>query len=182
MVAVVTMPFQTDWTVDDLDRLPDDGLQYELLDGLLLVTPAPIPDHQRMSRGIFRLLDVACVPLYEVFFAPLDWRPDRRTSLQPDVLVVARADVGPKNIQLPLALAVEVLSPSTRRKDLLLKHSKYEESGIGAYWVLDPKGPSITAFELVHGAYEEVGRAAGDEELRLEQPYPVSVVPVRLLD
>lgn len=182
MVAVVAMPFQTEWTVDDLDRLPDDGLQYELLDGLLLVTPAPIPDHQRMSRGIFRLLDAACVEPFEVFFAPLDWRPDRRTSLQPDVLVVPRADVGPKNIQLPLALAVEVLSPSTRRKDLMLKHAKYEESGIGSYWVLDPRGPSIVAYELIDGRYLDVGQAVGEEALELRRPYPVMVVPGRLLD
>ena len=110
-----------DWTVDDLDQVPDDGLQYELLDGMLLVTPAPVPDHQRFARGVFRILDEACpYDRFEVFFAPIDWQPDLRTSLQPDVLVVAKDRIGAKNITEPLALAVEVLSPSTRRKDMVL--------------------------------------------------------------
>jgi len=181
MTRMVAMRYGTEWTVDDLDRLPDDGLQYELLDGLLLVTPAPIPDHQRMARGAFLALYDACVPPYEVFFAPLDWRPDRWTSLQPDLLVVPTTDVGDKNIQLPLALAVEVLSPSTRRKDLVLKHGKYADAGVGSYWVLDPRVPSIVAYDLRDGAYDEAGRAEGDQELTLLRPYPVRVVPSQLL-
>src|SRR5699024_10768533 len=73
-----------EWTVNDLDLLPDDGLQYELLDGLLLVSPAPVPVHQRVITRLLVLLHAACPPGYEVFTAPLDWRPDQRTSLQPD--------------------------------------------------------------------------------------------------
>ena len=53
--------------------MPDDGLQYELLDGLLLVTPAAVPNHQRFARGIFLTLHSACPAGLEVFFAPLDW-------------------------------------------------------------------------------------------------------------
>jgi Uma2 family endonuclease len=181
MATMTVMPRESrDWTVDDLDALPDDGLQYELLDGILLVTPAPVPLHQRVARGLFRLLDDRCPDDLEVFFAPLDWRPDRRTSLQPDVLVVRRADVGVKNIQLPLLLAVEVLSPSTRRKDIVLKRSKYEDAGIASYWVVDPEEPSIVAWDLRDGRYVEIGRAVGDERLPLDQPYPVVVVPAAL--
>jgi Uma2 family endonuclease len=68
----------------------------------------------------------------KVFVAPLDWRPDHRTSLQPDVLVVRRDEIGAKNITQPLALAVEVISPSTRRKDQLFKFSKYADSGVAS--------------------------------------------------
>ena len=74
-----------------------------------------------------------------------------------------RADVGVKNIQLPLLLAVEVLSPSTRRKDIVLKRSKYEDAGIASYWVVDPEEPSIVAWELRDGRYVEIGRAVDDE-------------------
>lgn len=198
MVAVTTAPFVptgTDWTVDDLDRLreamagaaeahgSDDTLQYELLDGLLLITASPVTAHQRMARGIFLLLHGARVQPYEVFFGPLDWRPDDRTALQPDVLVVAREDLGRSGVELrPLALAVEVLSRSTRGKDRLLKFERYERGAIGAYWLLDPDERSIVAFELERGRYVEVGRARGDEALELTRPYPVTVVPGRLLD
>ncbi len=121
-----------EWTVDDLDRVLDDGLQYELLDGLLLVTPAPVVLHQRAIGNLYLLLRSACPAGFEVFLAPVDWRPDVRTSLQPDLLVVRDEDVGVKNVTAPLVLAVEVLSASTRRNDQVLKRSKYEDSGVGS--------------------------------------------------
>ena len=89
MTSMAVMPRASDdWTVDDLEALPDDGLQYELLDGILLVTPAPIPIHQGALGELFVLLRAACPTHLKVFVAPLDWQPDRRTSLQPDVLVI----------------------------------------------------------------------------------------------
>lgn len=185
MATMTAMPQGAqDWTVDDLDRLPDDGLQYELLDGLLLVTPAPVPLHQRAIGRLFLLLEAACPPWMEVFFSPLDWRPDRFTSLQPDLLVVRNEDVGPKNVTEPLQLAVEVLSPSTRRKDLMLKHSKYRDAGVIAYWVFDPDptGPSLTAFDLDGGDYVVATQAGGDEIVLLRRPFEVEVTPTRLIE
>ena len=52
-----------------------------------------------------------------------------------------------------LVLAVEVLSPSTRRKDQVLKRAKYEESGVQSYWIVDPEEPSLLALDLVEGRY-----------------------------
>jgi Uma2 family endonuclease len=170
-----------EWTVDDLDRLPDDGLQYELLDGLLLVTPAPVLAHQRSIGNLYLLLRAACPPGYEVFLSPVDWRPDLRTSLQPDLLVVRTEDVAIKNITAPLVLAVEVLSPSTRRKDLLLKRSKYEESGVQSYWVLDPAEPSLLALDLRGGAYVTSAHVRGAEHAALSTPFPVEIVPADLV-
>ncbi|WP_413452856.1 Uma2 family endonuclease [Georgenia phoenicis] len=171
-----------EWTVDDLDRLPDDGLQYELLDGLLLVTPAPVLAHQRAIGNLYVVLRAACPPGYEVFLSPVDWRPDRRTSLQPDLLVVRNEDVEVKNITAPLVLAVEVLSPSTRRKDLLLKRSKYEESGVQSYWVVDPAEPSLLALDLDDdGGYVTTAHARGADRAALTAPFPVDVVPAELV-
>jgi Uma2 family endonuclease len=182
MTTMTVMPRESrDWTVDDLDLLPDDGLQYELLDGLLLVTPAPIPVHQRAIGRLLVLLYAACPPGFEAFVAPLDWRPDPRTSLQPDVLVVAKDRIGPKNITEPLALAVEVLSPSTRRKDMVLKRSKYEDAGVASYWIVDPVVPSFVAYDLVAGSYVEVARANGSDAAEVTLPFPVSGVPSTLV-
>jgi Uma2 family endonuclease len=181
MTSMPVMPRESrDWTVDDLDLLPDDGLQYELLDGLLLVTPAPIKIHQRIAGQLYLILAPACPSGMEVFFAPVDWQPDRRTSLQPDLLVVSDEDTGVNNVTLPLVLAVEILSPSTRRKDLVLKRSKYEDVGVASYWVVDPEQPSVTALKLQDGRYAEVGRAVGEQELRLERPFGVTIVPAAL--
>lgn len=183
MGTMAVMPRAShDWTVDDLATLPDDGLQYELLDGILLVTPAPVPAHQAVAGELYKILDAACPKHLKVFFAPLDWQPDRRTSLQPDLLVVAREDIGSAKVTAPLALAVEVLSPSTRRKDQVLKFSKYADSGVASYWIVDPEVPSLAAYDLVDGAYLQAGRAAGAEALERDRPFPVTVRPADLLD
>ena len=170
-----------DWTVRDLEQLPDDGLQYELLDGVLLVSPAPIPRHQRAVGEMFLLLHRACPPELEVFLAPLDWQPDERTSLQPDLLVVRRDLIGEKNLTDRLELAVEVLSPSTRRKDLVLKYSKYADAGVASYWVVDPQAPSITAWDLVDGGYQPAGEAPGEQAVTRHRPSPVTVPPADLI-
>jgi Uma2 family endonuclease len=184
MSVMAVMPRDhNDWTVEDLDLLPDDGLQYELLDGVLLVSPAPVMVHQRAVLRLALLLNAACPPLgMEVFIAPLDWQPDIRTSLQPDVLVARDEDVEAKNIRKPLMLAVEVLSPSTRRKDQVLKRSKYEDVGIASFWVLDPDEPSIVVHDLIDGRYVETGRAVGATELQVQRPFPLVIVPSALVN
>lgn len=172
------------WTVDDLDGLPeDDGLRYELIDGALVVSPSPRPKHQRVSRELFLVLHGACPPGLELFFAPLDWQPDQWNSLEPDLLVVAKDDVVEGPLTRPLRLAVEILSPSSRLRDTKLKYAKYAEGGVASYWIVDPDGgPSIVAYDLVDGEYVEVARGSGDDEVRLERPYPVTVRPAGLLD
>jgi Uma2 family endonuclease len=179
---MAVMPRVTDnWTVDDLDQLPDDGLRYELVDGMLLVSPAPTPIHQRAAARLFLALEAACPPGLEVFFAPLDWQPDRRNSLEPDLLVVAQEDIGEQLITAPLRLAVEVMSPSSRLRDTTLKFVKYAEGGVESYWIVDPSKPSIVAYDLRDGEYVEVAQAGGDDTVTLRQPYEVSIVPSALV-
>ncbi len=112
MTEVTVLPRRGDWTVADLADLPDDGLRYELVDGTLLVSPAPAKRHQRCVGRLYLLLTAACPPDLEVFLAPTDYQPTLRRSLQPDLLVVRRDDPGEQAVTTPLALAVEVLSPS----------------------------------------------------------------------
>ena len=133
MTTMTVMPIgAAEWTVDDLDQLPDDGLRYELLDGILLVSPAPTRRHQRAVLQLGLVLQAACPPELEVLVAPLDWRPDRKTSLQPDVLVLGNRDLTSTAAEA-MILAVEVLSPSSRRKDAIYKRSKYEDEGVANY-------------------------------------------------
>jgi Uma2 family endonuclease len=180
MTTMPVMPPGDEWTIDDLIDLPDDGLQYELADGVLLVTPAPRPRHQRASRRLLVLLDRLVPDDMEVFFAPLDFQPTRIRSLQPDLLVVRRSDVRELNITAPLLLAVEVLSPSTRAKDLILKKGLYEDSGVSSYWVLDPDEESLVAWDLVDGRYVETARVRGEEVFTTDRPFPLTT-PVATL-
>jgi Uma2 family endonuclease len=179
---MTVMPRDHEWTVADLAHTPDDGLRYELVDGVLLVSAAPSDLHQIVLGELYVLLRAACPPEARVMLAPTDFQPTHRRSLQPDLLVAWRRDVGPTPITAPLLLAVEVLSPSTRSVDLLLKRGLYAESGVAAYWIVDPEVPSVQAWQLVEGSYVDAGSAEGSQVLRREEPFRVSVVPQELLD
>lgn len=119
--------------------------------------------------------------------APFEWRGSERTALQPDVLVARRTDLlaveGGKFLDEPPVLAVEVLSPSSRRIDRLSKLSAYEEAGIASYWLVDPdpEQPSVVAMDLVDGRYVEVGHPVGQQEWRSERPFAVTVRPADLV-
>ncbi|SEE63320.1 Endonuclease, Uma2 family (restriction endonuclease fold) [Jiangella alba] len=165
----------------ELDAMPDDGRRHELLDGMLLVTPAPTGMHQVAVIRLARLLGDSCPPGLEAIVAPFDVALAKDTVLQPDVLVAPWEDVIKRELSGPPLLAVEVLSPSTRRYDLLLKRSRYEAAGTPSYWVVDPDEPSVIAWELRDGAYADAGRASGDDALELTRPYPVRVVPAALV-
>ena len=144
---------------DDYAALPDDGRRYEVLDGVLVVSPAPVPWHQTVSRRIqFALYaQLELTGCGEIYDAPIDVILSPHDILQPD-LVYVRADqaalVTHRAIEGPPALVVEVLSPSTRRRDLRDKRAIYERCGVERYWVVDPEAGRIEGFRLVNGTYE----------------------------
>jgi Uma2 family endonuclease len=178
----VALPWGVSLTEDDLGALPNDGHRYEILDGALLVTPAPNLRHQRCVTRLVVLLEGARLPGHEVLTAPFDVRLSRITVLQPDLLVAHKADFTPARLEGPPILAVEVLSPSTRRIDTSLKRLAYEAAGVPAYWLVDPDVPSLTVLELQGDHYVERATVAGNAELHATVPFPLNVVPARLLD
>lgn len=168
-------------TYEDLETLPQDGLRYELVDGSLLVTPAPSVRHQNCVARLLVALVAAAPPDVQVLPAPLDWKVSEGTCFQPDVLVARRADVGPDRLERAPLLCIEVLSPSTRLVDLELKRAAYAREGVPDYWVVDPDVPSVVALHLGEGRYGEAATATGDVALRAHSPFPVVVVPADLL-
>src|ERR1700694_5368119 len=113
-------------TYEDYVLFPEDGLCHELIDGEHYVSPAPYTLHQRIVVRLVRVLgnfaaDTGCG---EVLVAPTDLVLSPYDVVQPDVLFVSRERlhvIEKKFLSGPPDLAVEVLSPSTRRKDLDLK-------------------------------------------------------------
>ena len=167
-------------TRDDLDRIPDDGHRYELIDGALIMTPAPAPEHQRAVAALYRLLFAAAPPELEVLFAPLDVVLSDDTVIQPDVLVAHRDHFTERDLPMAPLLAIEVLSPSTKGVDLKLKWAKLEAAGCAAYWVVDTDTPSLIVWEMQDGAYAQVAKVAGDEAAHLTVPFDETVVPAGL--
>jgi Uma2 family endonuclease len=92
-MSVMAVPAGRPFTVDDLESMPDDGHRYELIDGVLLVSPVPSLAHQEAAGMLYVLLRSACPPDLHVVIAPFEWRPSDATGIQPDVLVARRADL-----------------------------------------------------------------------------------------
>ncbi|TSD53677.1 Uma2 family endonuclease [Aeromicrobium piscarium] len=179
---VLGLPRGRALTREDLDAMPDDGHRYELIDGVLLVSPAPRPVHQRVLRELLFALDRVMPEDHEVLFAPLDVVLAEDTVIQPDLLVAPRAAFTERDLPAAPLLAVEVLSPSTRNIDLLLKKERLQRAGCAHYWVVDPDVPSVTAWTLIDGEYAEVARAAGAERFEVVEPLALSLVPSELID
>ena len=131
------------WTRVDVLALPDDGNRYELIDGELLVTPAPRPAHQRAVLALYDRLKpyVERNRLGAVTLAPADLHFGRRYVSQPDLFVEPETDrrklLDWRDYGVPIFIA-EVLSPSTGRGDRTVKRPAYQRAGVGEYWIIDP--------------------------------------------
>jgi Uma2 family endonuclease len=171
-----------EFTLVDLDSLPDDGMRYELVDGQLLVTPTPPLVHQTAVLQLAVDLRKACPEQLKVFLGPLDFQPTMRRSMQPDILVCRLEDIGPRAVERSLVLAVEVVSPPTRMTDLLLKRAIYEDAAVDSYWIFDPEDAVLTVLELENGRYVERAVVRADEAFEAELPFGVRVVPAELVE
>ncbi len=165
------------FTVDDLEAMPDDGNRYELIDGMLLVSPAPGRPHQKLAYELYGVLAAACPDEFDVLGAPFAVRPSTTTELQPDLLVGRDEDFTDKLLPAAPVLAVEVLSPSSVINDLNNKKAAYQRVGVQSYWVIDPGEPSMVVFELDDaGIYQQVAEVKGDDPYEARLPFPVTVV------
>ncbi len=130
-------------TIEELLALPDDGLRHELLDGEHVVTPAPMPRHQRLLGELHLALRAAISQRddVEVLFSPADIRLGPRTLVQPDLFIVQSAPASRfrdwADAPTPL-LAIEILSPTTASRDRGKKRRLYLGAGVEEYWIVDP--------------------------------------------
>jgi Uma2 family endonuclease len=132
-----------------LEANPDEYRRHELIDGVLYVTPAPIPRHQRvldlLNRALARYEDAhggLLLPGAGVYH-------DERNYVIPDTLYFRAGNLGEvseRRITGPPDLVVEVSSDSTRRRDLTVKRRYYERTGVGEYWFVDLRTDTV----LVH--------------------------------
>lgn len=177
----MALPWGARLTEHHLAGMPDDGHRYELIDGVLLVTPAPNLAHQTCVGSLLGLLRAARPPGHRVLMAPFDVRLSEFTVVQPDVLVARERDLTEARLEGAPVLAVEVRSPSTSRIDLGTKRLTYEAAGVPAYWLVEPDVPSLTVLHLEEGRYVEHAAVTGGEAYDADFPFPVTVVPSQLL-
>ncbi|GAA3906962.1 Uma2 family endonuclease [Actinoplanes auranticolor] len=175
MTAAVHLSDKRDWTVDDVASLPED-LHYELINGRLALTPAPMPIHSFIARMTANALDVNC---------PDGLMPgedssvliDSRNEPRPDVLVMRETGANRSPVlAADVVLVVEVVSPSSAVSDRHEKAQLYAYAGIPAYWIIDPLAERITLTELLLGAggsYQQ--RLQTDGLLTIARPWEVTL-------
>ena len=142
-----------EYTLDDYYALPDER-RVELIDGVFYDMSAPAVIHQKIL-GELHLLFRECTDAHEgeceVYLAPCDVRldMDNKTMVQPDLLVICKEyDLGAKRFEGAPDLVLEILSPSTRSKDMLLKLYKYQNAGVKEYWIVDPDHETILVYDF----------------------------------
>ena len=141
------------FTADDLWETPEDGNRYEVIDGELYVTPAPLEPHQKAATGLVGYLwpYVHQRRIGAVYAAPLAVVLDEENAVQPDLVYVSRERQGIV-VERGLAgvpdLVVEVLSQRTQARDRGVKMKRYATADIPHYWIVDPGARTIEAYRL----------------------------------
>jgi Uma2 family endonuclease len=178
------VPPTAGWTVDDLYRLPDTGVRYELFDGSLLASPAPALRHVRAATLLRDLL---------LAQAPRDFKiaqdagltvHGRRTYFIPDICVVRAVSLDKDADQLDqddVLLAVEVLSPSNPGNDLVLKRHYYAAGGVPQYWIVDPEYRKLTVLTLDGDSYSDRAVVEPGRIWQSEEPFPLAIDPADFL-
>ncbi len=166
----VAGPDQGKWTYEAYRALPDDGRRYEVVRGVLYMAPSPNRWHQKAVGRIFRYLSdfIEDKGLGEVYMAPYDVMLNKKTIVQPDVLVVLNKHLERITDDCVIGapdLVIEVASPGTAVKDLSEKLFSYAEAGVPEYWVVNPDARTVQVLTLEGDTYTTLGLFTGSAEL-----------------
>lgn len=171
-------------TADAFFALGETDQRLELVDGVIVMSPRPVPRHQRLLYMLHYQLAAA-----EAAGRPLRAYPECDLQLGPDLVYapdirVYRADRMLKTaskLVLPPDLIIEVLSPGTRAMDLHTKREDYERYGVAEYWVIDPETISAVRWATEGGSYIEVTDTADELASRFIEGLKISLAPLRAL-
>lgn len=146
------------WTYEDYYKL-DDGQRYEVIEGELMMTPAPTFRHQdiQVRLGYLIFNHVLEKGLGKMVFSPVDVVLDKEMVFQPDIVFISNENMGiikEAAVFGPPDIAVEILSPSSIHRDMEIKKGIYEKYGIKEYWLVFPDEKVVEIFALKDGRYE----------------------------
>ena len=145
-------------TYEDYAKTPDDE-RYELIDGELMPMPSPKWLHQLLQAKVFAPLAsfVYGGSLGSVVAAPMDVLLTPFDVVQPDLIFVSNARahiITEDNIRGAPDLLIEILSPSTERRDRIVKRDLYARHGVREYWLIDPYAKTATVLLLGANGYD----------------------------
>jgi Uma2 family endonuclease len=148
-------------TYDDLLAMPDDAQRYEIIGGELFVNPPSTWGHQLVIGRLYEVLrDYVRQAGGQVTFAPFGVLLSPHDAVEPDLIFLAarrpRVPSKDNTIDYPPDLAVEVISPSSRRKDRVAKMALYARAGVPEYWTADPSERELIMNHLQGNQYVQV--------------------------
>lgn len=169
MNAVLENPERV-WTYEDYLDL-DDEVHFEIIGGRAFMSPSPELYHQRWARQILLAIErqVQAGKLGEVFFAPIDVVLDRENVVQPDLVFVSTANsvlLERRGIMGAPDLVVEIISPSSLRRDRYDKRDLYSRFGVKEFWLADVANRSLEVLTLQNGSYQLSSCANGEGKIR----------------
>jgi Uma2 family endonuclease len=175
-------PHTSPWTVDDLDELPEDGSRHEIIEGSLLVSPAPAKPHLRALTRLHRLLNSQAPARYAISQnAGVLRHAFSQTYLIPDLVVIPDETLdqdGKALLPAEVLLVVEALSPSSTSVDTVLKLLHYARMGIPQYWIVDPGAATLTVLRVPDGdAYKEKLVVRAGTRWTTDDPFDIEVDP-----
>ena len=160
----------TKLTYADYLLFPDDDLRHEIIEGEHYVTPSPVTQHQRILGNLYYLFrsHLDAHPEGEAFMSPFDVLLSDINVFVPDLIYVSAERsryITSKNLQGAPDLVVEILSPSTRRRDQSLKRDVYERTGVEEYWLVDPDRAEIEVFRREGAGFQPSRRCRRSDSL-----------------
>jgi Uma2 family endonuclease len=181
MGTVPAFPHREPLTRRDLESIADEGHRYELVDGVLLMSPSPRPLHQRVVARVLTAVSKECPRDCEALPAPVDVVLAENTVLIPDVVVGRRDDYTERALVGVPVLAVEVISPSSRLIDTQLKRATLARAGCPHYWIIDPYLPSVLCLTLRDGEYVPAAEGLKEDVVTVAAPFAVTLCPADLV-
>lgn len=160
-------PYDRPLTHRDLDHTPDDGNRYEIIDGIIHVSPCPSASHQNVAMQLAYFINhyVRERGLGKVFPAGLKVVLDEPTGVSPDVVYISEArlqDLQADGYHGAPDLVVEVLS-TRPALDTIIKKQKYARAGVPHYWIVDPTTRALRAYALEGDRYRLAAERTGED-------------------
>lgn len=171
-------------TADQYLALGETPERYELIDGVIMMSPSPSPAHQRLiSQILFQLESHAGQTGSITVFPDTDIRLGDHLVYRPDLAVYrsSRLPRIPRRLTEPPDLVIEVLSPGSRPLDLVTKRGDYERFGVGEYWVVDAETGAIRCWTRSGAGFEEAAVDPGAERLQsaAAADFALDLAPIR---
>jgi Uma2 family endonuclease len=159
---------ESGWTLEDYAQLPEDGNQYEIVAGRLELKPSPTTTHQRISQRLERTLLNSCEIDYIILEAPLDVILSENETRQPDLLMVHRSResiIEERGVVGPPDLVIEIISPTSAKRDRTMKRDTYARYSVPEYWIIDPTHLTVEQYVLMkQGEPYELANVYGSED------------------